>query len=57
MTRSERELDITYWLLDTRSLWPGEKITDAVRFCHFLTDPPASDGCYYYYPPIPTPAS
>ncbi|KAJ4295081.1 hypothetical protein N0V90_007089 [Kalmusia sp. IMI 367209] len=29
MTRPERELEITYWLLDTRSLWPGEKIADA----------------------------
>ena len=28
--RPERELEITYWLLDTRSLWPGQKIAEAV---------------------------
>jgi hypothetical protein len=53
MTRPEHELEITYWLLDTRTLWPGQKIAEAVGIhdmrCGTLADmlhrpPPSSNS-------------
>lgn len=64
MTRPEKELEITYWLLDTRTLWPGDKIATAVRSAlfhttehlhlHFLTlssNRPLANMLLYYRPP------
>ncbi|KAF2439242.1 4'-phosphopantetheinyl transferase [Karstenula rhodostoma CBS 690.94] len=49
MTRPERELEITYWLLDTRSLWPGQKIAAQAAAELQLISPEERQACTRKY--------
>ncbi|KAF2646325.1 4'-phosphopantetheinyl transferase [Massarina eburnea CBS 473.64] len=49
MTRPEEQPPLTCWLLDTRTLWPGDKITDSAGEALDLISPEERSTCIRKY--------
>ncbi|KAF2015585.1 4'-phosphopantetheinyl transferase [Aaosphaeria arxii CBS 175.79] len=49
MTRTEKKVELTCWLLDTRSLWPGTKIAESASEALQLISPEERAACIKKY--------